>query len=129
MKYIYNKDANAFLSEDGNELEITNIKYVNLAIKAKDKDTVSSSEVLGLWTTDLLSNAAIYYTIINGQVTELIAYKVYGKTKYVFNMDWQIIECIPEENDIVFSDYNEARIAILSIADKIEAAVSYEVQS
>lgn len=125
MKFIYDSEKSQFLSEDNVEMIFTNIKYVNLAIKSKDTENEVESEVLGIWTYDLMAGADIYYTIINGQVTEFVAYKVYGKSKYIINMNNQIIECIPENGDAIFDDYKECKL-LTYLNSKIEGAVSYE---
>lgn len=118
MKLTYTE--NIFIGTDASEILYTPIRHINDAID--DSGITPDSEVLGLWTYELEDKSTIYYTVIGEDIVELIAYKDCRELKYIINMNNQIIACIPEDGDIIYDTYKEAKLQTLS-KDKINSAL------
>lgn len=71
---------------------------------------------LGVWSYELEKGARTYYIVQDDEIKEVILYKQpsQGDTVYyIIEINGSMYNCIPEDNDIIYSTYKEARINLL----------------
>lgn len=89
-------------------------EYVN------DEGFVQSTKndgYLGAWSYELEVQSKTYYHVHESGVTEVIIYKQPfesgEQTYYLIEINGYIYNCLPEENDVIYTTYKEARLSFM----------------
>ena len=85
-----------------------------------EKDgTVKSTKhdgYLGIWSYELERDSRTYYIVQDNEIKEVILYKQPMKgdeVYYIIEINGSMYNCIPENNDTIYSTYKEARINLM----------------
>lgn len=117
MKYIFNEESNSFQAEQFfQELSYVDYKTILTAIMFSQQKDYNNEmfDFIGDWNTDILDkNADVYYIILEGKITKLIAYKnESGLPAYIIDFGGKMMTTTPENGDILYSMKEEAQDAL-----------------
>lgn len=80
--------------------------------------STKSDGYLGAWSYELEAQSYTYYHLQDSGITEVIIYKQPyeegEKTCYLIELNGYIYNCQPEENDIIYTTYKEARLELMA---------------
>ena len=104
------------------ELAYTDYKIIKNNVDAEyvEKDgTIKSTKhdgYLGIWSYELERDSRTYYIVQDNEIKEVILYKQPMKgdeVYYIIEINGSMYNCIPEDNDTIYSTYKEARINLM----------------
>ena len=104
------------------ELAYTDYKIIKNNVDAEyvEKDgTIKSTKhdgYLGIWSYELERDSRTYYSVQDNEIKEVILYKQPMKADevyYIIEINGSMYNCIPENNDTIYSTYKEARINLM----------------
>lgn len=104
------------------ELTYTDYKIIKNNVDAEyvEKDgTIKSTKhdgYLGIWSYELERDSRTYYIVQDNEIKEVILYKQPMKGDdiyYIIEINGSMYNCIPENNDTIYSTYKEARINLM----------------
>ena len=104
------------------ELAYTDYKIIKNNVDAEyvEKDgTIKSTKhdgYLGIWSYELERDSRTYYIVQDNEIKEVILYKQPMKgdeVYYIIEINGSMYNCIPENNDTIYSTYKEARINLM----------------
>ena len=117
-KHIYKGDK---FVHDGVYRELMYTPY-NVIKKNVDKEFVGSDGkiksthhdgYLGIWSYALERESRTYYIVQDAKITEVILYEQNNEVYYIIELNGYMYNCIPEEGDIIYSTYKEARLELM----------------
>ena len=131
-KYIYKnqedfditKNTGAFVPMEtnkvGKELVYTGYDVIkkNIDKEYLDKDGSIKSETqdgyLGAWTYEFERDSRTYYIVQDNDIKELVIYHQPNQLlRYIMEINGHMYNSMPEEGDIIYSTYKEAKINLL----------------
>lgn len=122
-KFVYTDGA--FIGEDADIRELfTPAEAIVSCVDeefVQDGKYVSSTKddgFLGDWTYDLEKGSNILYIVSNGDIHEFVIFDQHTAngpiTYYITDINGYIHNCQPEEGDVIYSTYKEARLEVLA---------------